>query len=919
LICTDSVQAWIPNKDYLYGSLVQWKNNNYVATQDVIGATTFQYGQFQLISTTFTNSILPNLSLKSIDYVNSYNINYRPFLTDLVNLRNNTIGYIERDWLTILDIDLGGQTDFYKGWIKEKGSLNSLNSYGRGSTPQLNTVVEVNEEYAMKVGVYGSDLRTGYGDVSLPPIINTQNPLIISFVSSPNSADSNSIQVTPHNLYEKSANWNNDLIQYYGNLVLETSSFTSGGPVIPQAFIAAAQNTIPSFIKTDEPYLFFPTLDLMTAAPQDSVLKIAENGGSFWIENNPLAPGPNQWDVIIFSAASTAIASITQLNANTISFILSNNIGVTANSIIVIDYTDVGANISISGSFVVNDYFIAPFITANTIGYSNLSIITSPNQFGNVFVNYPNPVPTSDIYVSRSLRSDSIAEGDIISGDSTQYVVNDVTGEAAYDLTVPYQTEITYTGVSGGIAINSLAYDSPNQLLWSGKPNYAPSGVVELRIVAPDIISIGNVLPTIDTVVYILQPQNPNSFNLGRITVAANNFAAATADTSGIPSQIYICRNNSRSAPSVAQILNGNTSSSYQINGLAVSADGNWLYAVEEFSSGVSQIAVYALQTNANVGQSWFPNYSITGHVANTSITVNHVIPNEYAITVLITDYSKRVLIPSYEYTVAGNVININGVHAGTTYVGDPNHTFTVTGLPSFYQYQGTLNPIAFGLSQFGAGSQFGASIACDSTGTLLAVGAPAVGSGNVVIFSRVTENQYANASGYATPINTFETITSVLINGLPVPQSAHVAVSAGTLIEFQGYCFNVDQVISAPNTTDSGFGTSVAIENNQLVVGSTNTTIGNQFNKGTGYFYALDTAITSTKIIPLIDLSLSTIPFMINGWVCTPATSTVIGLINAINAISGYTGINASIQNSNLVLNIDSVLQSSGIGLLGA
>jgi hypothetical protein len=57
----------------------------------------------------------------------------------------------------------------------------------------------------------------------------------------------------------------------------------------------------------------------------------------------------------------------------------------------------------------------------------------------------------------------------------------------------------------------------------------------------------------------------------------------------------------------------------------------------------------------------------------------------------------------------------------------------------------------------------------------------------------------------------------------------------------------------------------------------------------------------------------------MINGWVCTPATSTVIDLINAINAISGYTGINASIQNSNLVLNIDSVLQSSGIGLLGA
>jgi hypothetical protein len=112
LICTNNVQSWTPNQDYLFGSLVRFKNNNYVATQDTIGATTFQYGQFQLISTQFTNTILPNLSLKAQDYSNAYNINYRPFLTDLVNLRNNTIGYIERDWLSILDIDLGGQTDF---------------------------------------------------------------------------------------------------------------------------------------------------------------------------------------------------------------------------------------------------------------------------------------------------------------------------------------------------------------------------------------------------------------------------------------------------------------------------------------------------------------------------------------------------------------------------------------------------------------------------------------------------------------------------------------------------------------------------------------------------------------------------------------------------------------------------------------
>jgi len=924
LICTKSVQHWNPNQDYLFGTLVQFKNNNYVATQDVIGAATFQYAQFQLISTVFTNSILPNLSLKAQDYLQSYNVNYRPFLTDLVNLRNNTIGYIERDWLAILDIDLGAQTAFYKGWIKEKGTLNSLNSYGRGSTPQLNTVVAINEEYAMKVGIYGSDLRTGYGDVSLPPAINTQNPLVIAFVSSPNIKDANSIQVTPNSLYEKSANWTNDFIQYYGNLELETSSLISGGPVIPQELINAASASIPGFIKTDEPALFFPTVPDMIFGVQESVLKIAENGGSFWIENNQLAPGPNQWDVLTFSPVSTAISSITQVNSNAISFILSTDIGAKANSAIVIDYTDVGSNISIRGTFLVNDYFIAPFRTANTSGYANLIVATTAGQFGNVFITYPNPVPTSDIYVSRSLRSNSIAEAPIVPADSTQYVTNDKTGEAAYNLTVPYQTEITYADVSGSIAINSIAYDSPNQIIWCGKPASIPTGVVEMRVVGAEQEPSGEVLPTINTEVYVIQPKNPSSINLGNAVVAANNFAAVSADANSLPGQIYICANNPRHAPSVLQILNANTAAPYVITDMAISSDANWLYAVQQPTGNIAQIAVFALESNPNIGQPWFPVYPIVSTTANTSITVGEIVPDAFSVTVEITDnndLSSRVLIPNYEYTVAGNIITVNVAAAGTTYIGDVHHTTTVTGLSEYYKYQGTIITSAYGLDSFNAASNFGASIACDALGTTIAIGAPANG-GNVVVFSRITENQYLQTTtSIVTPVNPFSTITQVKVNGLIVSPSLSFspALPAGTLVQIEGFCFNVEQVISAPNPTDLGFGTSVAIQNNQLVVGSVNTAVGNQYSKGSAYLYALDTSVTSTKIIPISDLTLSTSPFMINSWVITPLDNTLSGLVTAINAGSGYTGVRASVQGMNLVLNINPALHTSGVGFLGA
>ena len=903
----------------------------------MIGAATFQYSQFQVISTVFTNSILPNLSLKATDYLNSYNVNYRPFIADLLSLRNNTLGYIERDWLSALDIDLGGQINFYKGWIKEKGSLNAITSYGRGSTPQLNTVIDINEEYAMKVGVYGSDSRTGYGDVSLPPAINTQNPLVISFVTSPNAADANSIQVTPSSLYEKSSNWTNDFAQAYGNLQLEESNFVSSGPVIPQQLITAAYATIPGFIKTDEAALFFKTPTEIMSAPQKSVLKIAENGGSFWLENNPLAQGPNQWDVITFSPVSTAIGSISQLNANTICLLLTTDIGAVANSPIVIDYIDTASNITISGAFFVNDYFIAPYRTANTIGYSNLTITTKSNQFGNIYVNYPDPIRTSDIFVYRSLRGNSIGENKIISNDSTYYVEHDAVGEAGYVLAPPYDVEVTYSDVPNSVPTQSLSYDNPNEVLWCGLPsaNYnsnlaVSAGEVEMRVVGTTLSPTGTLLPSINTQVYVVQAKNPNSLNLGRLVTSANNFAVASADTTG-PGQIYVAKNIAGQPPFTTQILSDH-SYAYTVTALAMSDDANWLYAGIQPSGLTGYIDVYALQNNANVSAPWWPIYPQVSTIFSPYpvITLGEVVPEAAAITISITNnttYSKRILIPNLEYSVAGNVINVlvNG-----TNVGSVGYTTVITGIASYYSYQAPILPANYGLDGFTLATGFVSSLACDSVGTTIAVGSDRYGSGAVVIFNRIIENQYqVNSVNSVNTVNTFKTITKVLVNGVQVtpivtlyPNYANINfgmfIPSASSIKIEGFCFATNQIIYAPNKNDAKFGNSVAIQNNQLVVGSINTSTITQNEKGAAYLYALDTSISSTKIIPISSLTLNSTPFMINGWVINRSGATLLDLVNDINAAAGYTGISAVIQGADLVLNVNPNLQSTGIGVLG-
>lgn len=927
IICTNNVPDWTPNTDYLFGSLVSWKKNNYVATSDTIGSPTFQYSNFQLISTIFTNSILPNLSLKSVDYLNSYNVNYRPFLTDFMNLRNNTIGYIERDWLTILDIDLGGQIDFYKGWIKEKGTLNSLTSYGRGSTPQLNTNVAIFEEYAMKVGVYGSDLRTGYGDVSLPPSVNTQNPLVISFVSAPNSADANSIQVTPNALYEKSVNWTNDFVQNYGNLQLEESSFLSGGPVIPQELISAAQQSISGFVKTDQPYLFFPTLANITTAPTESVLKIAENGGSFWIENNPLVAGPNQWDVITFNAASTDIASITQVNANTISLILTTNIGAVANSVIIVDYTDVGSNVSISGAFMVSNYIIAPFRTANSYRYSNLLINTSSNQFSNVSINYQTPVTTSSIFVQQSLRSNSIAQGDIESNTTTQYVVNDSTGEAAYNLTRPYTEEITYANTVNGVPITSIAYDDANQIIWYGQPTAVPDGIVQLHTIS-EIIIDGNIIPSLISNEYVIVPKTPYTSKLGGVVVASEGIAAATAANVGGPGQIYIMQNYRSNAPNVTQILSGDVlSSEYSVTGLAMSEDANWLYAVVQPPSEIAIIGVYSRENTANYT---YPIASITSNVSTISVTVGNVIVDPAAISVVITNevnFSSRILIPNLEYVTNANIIYIP--ESVGSNIGNANFSTAIYSVNPFFKYQGNIACSDYNVS-YTSSSSFGSSISCDQNGTFVAVGAPTQGNGNVLVFTRITENQYQPTSvSIITSVNPFTSVSNVIVNGIEadpnitfnpsnVTLTFSPALPAASTIEIEGFCFALNDIISAPNSTDSLFGSSLAIQNNQLVVGSINTTVGSNYNQGITYFYVLDTSITNSKIVPISDINLSTTPFMINNWVVTPTSANINGLLQGINSVSSYTGISASIQGSNVILSISPSLQSTGVGLLG-
>ena len=69
--------------------------------------------------------------------------------------------------MTDLGISVTNQTKFYQGFIKEKGSLNSITSLTKANFNNVSGAVEIFEEWGFKVGQYGDLHGNQYKEFSV--------------------------------------------------------------------------------------------------------------------------------------------------------------------------------------------------------------------------------------------------------------------------------------------------------------------------------------------------------------------------------------------------------------------------------------------------------------------------------------------------------------------------------------------------------------------------------------------------------------------------------------------------------------------------------------------------------------------------------------------------------------------------------
>ena len=125
------------------------------------------------------NTSLINNFEKSIkDTLDFYDVDAEKVDTDFRDAAMHLIGYQERQYLTNLGVSKKNQVKLYQGMIKQKGTTNAIDKLLRSTTVSTDQTFDTYEEWAFKVGEFGStnfnqqlELRVRAQDIVTDPLM----------------------------------------------------------------------------------------------------------------------------------------------------------------------------------------------------------------------------------------------------------------------------------------------------------------------------------------------------------------------------------------------------------------------------------------------------------------------------------------------------------------------------------------------------------------------------------------------------------------------------------------------------------------------------------------------------------------------------------------------------------------------------
>ncbi|CAB4128986.1 hypothetical protein UFOVP112_119 [uncultured Caudovirales phage] len=292
------ISTWSSGTDYQLGDIVAYNNSYYAATQKIPAASTFNAGGWtQVNKADIKNGLLPNFTQSAQEIEHIYDID-APVVDEVIQEYSaGLIGFRQRQYLTDLGVGIPTQTKFYQGFIKEKGTINSVEALTKANFDNVNGTIETYEEWAFRVGQYGGVNSNAFREFVLDQSVFTTNP--VAFTITDNYTTGNIIanlridaNLTLSNIYN-SSNLTNVTAGMYNNRSID-QVYATDLPTVGYVNLQDADYTI--FDLTT----YTGSLDGMGA------------GDKIWVAKD----SANQWDILRVDA--------TNLTAVTLTYILDN-------------------------------------------------------------------------------------------------------------------------------------------------------------------------------------------------------------------------------------------------------------------------------------------------------------------------------------------------------------------------------------------------------------------------------------------------------------------------------------------------------------------------------------------------------------------------------------------------------------------
>jgi hypothetical protein len=204
------INDWTEYTDYNVGDITRFNGNYYSAATRINGTSTFVFHNWEVLGSKPVKQLLPNFDYKISQFEDFYSLDIDSFDAGQQKLAQHLVGYSPRTYLDNIFTDQITQYKFYQGFIKEKGTRNSINRLDKASIASLQTSVDFNEEWAFRIGDYGSFTTNQNIEIALDQQAFKENPQIINFVDrAPYQPNNFAIYKTESDLLFKPDNYNN--------------------------------------------------------------------------------------------------------------------------------------------------------------------------------------------------------------------------------------------------------------------------------------------------------------------------------------------------------------------------------------------------------------------------------------------------------------------------------------------------------------------------------------------------------------------------------------------------------------------------------------------------------------------------------------------------------------------------------------